>query len=187
MQPPRPPSRKCAADLFVRGGPPLSYCTFPIVLDRPNRHSPWCKYWSPCREKDEIIKSLRSRLSIAQQQAQRVAAGVELPVGAAAASAQAQHSGNGGGGHSPLEAQNAQLEGANLQLRQRLQETLGELQAAHDQLQILQQLQAQVRASIRLLAAAFCDLCPALALCPAWLTWQQLGTAACLTHITSTF
>lgn len=56
-----------------------------------------------CREKDEVIKSLRSRLSIAQQQAQQqVAVIVEPPPPAGRAS--------GDAAVGTLEAQNAQLE-----------------------------------------------------------------------------
>lgn len=139
------------------------------------------------REKDEVIKSLRSRLSIAQQQAQQqVAIIVEPP-------APAVRRASGDAAVGTLEAQNAQLEvshirsalalcvavngsarvawhgaaqagapmntwpaacpahlvqGANMQLRQRLQETLLELQTAHDQLHILQQLQQQLEEDV---------------------------------------
>ncbi len=61
-----------------------------------------------CREKDEIIKSLRSRLGIAQQQAQRFG-GVAAPPAAAV-------EGQRGGGPSLLEAQNAQLEVGTVRL-----------------------------------------------------------------------
>ena len=113
------------------GGPQPRARTKALLLARPARS-----------EKDEIIRSLRSRLSIAQQQQQTIAAHRGGGEGLAAGAPQPQQAPPASSA-AALEAQNAQLEGANLQLRQRLQETLEELRAAHDQLAILQQLQVR--------------------------------------------
>ncbi|GAB4814835.1 hypothetical protein N2152v2_001881 [Parachlorella kessleri] len=91
-------------------------------------------------EKDEIIKALRSPLTVAQQQAQQL-----TRVSAPAVPADGRQSGQP---TAALEAQNAQLEGANLQLRQRLQESLAELHVAHEQLAVLQQLQHQLEEDV---------------------------------------